>query len=696
MAEKKVPDCIKALESAQQADHDSREMVREADLFVNKRDGQWEPQIISKFNDKPRYTFDEVNPIIDDVMGEMATADFDINVDPAGGEASKDIANAFEGIIRHIENLSRARFIYDYAARKMVTTGLHGWRVVADYPDSDSFQQELMIERIPNYTDSVWFDENSTEPDHSDAGYCWVLSSMTRSAYEEDFPKGSGISVGSDIRQQAYSYKKTDEVKVGEYLYKVEKTRELALLSNGAVVVVDENFNMIRDELHAQRITVQKTRKRPYKVVYQRLFDGMDWLSDAQETVFEWLPIIPLYANFTIIEDKIVYWGIVEKLMDPQRIINYSESRKVNEGALAPRGKVWMPKEQAKSPDVKMSLRTLNVNNEPVQFYDWEEGQPPPNYMGAPVSNPHLIELTQTSQNFIQRSSGTFDEARGVAPAQRSGKAIGLLQDKSDNPKRKWFQPVEIGLTHTCRILINAIPKVYDTQQEMTLVNQDGTTDSITIRQKVIDMQTGKVVELNDLSKGKYQVVCSAGPAFHSRQQETVQSIYELADRDPSILQIGADVLLNNIASPGVDLIAARKRKQMLAQGLIPEEQLTDDEKAEMQAAQGQPKPPDPMMIAAQAEMLKAQTKQQTEGLKIEMEQNKLRLKEMELTLKSQTDQSRTMIDSMKALNEQIKVQADTLKAIKEAIGADTIMNPHAVRAYDEQAKDLARTILTQ
>ena len=52
-------DCLEGLKDAQKVEHDNRLMVREADHFLNKRDGQWEPQIISKLSGKPRYTFDE-------------------------------------------------------------------------------------------------------------------------------------------------------------------------------------------------------------------------------------------------------------------------------------------------------------------------------------------------------------------------------------------------------------------------------------------------------------------------------------------------------------------------------------------------------------------------------------------------------------------------------------------------------------
>ena len=687
-------DCVKRLGEAQEADKDNREQVREADHFLNKRDGQWDPGIVNIWSGKPRYTFDECNPIVDDIMGEMESMEFAIDVDPAGGEASKDLANAYEGLIRNIEAISGARHIYNAAARIMIGTGLSGWRVVTDWCDDDSFQQDLLIKSVPTFEDSVWFDPDSTEQDGSDADHCWVLTSMTKARYKKKYPKGSGASVGTDLGQQTYFFKKNNEVILGEYLYRVKSNRVLLLLSDDRIVEAGEEFESIRDELFASGITVVRERTRPYHTVHQKVFDGSDWLGEAKATVFNYIPIIPVYGNFKISENKIVYWGAIEKLMDAQRVINYTGSRNVEEVALGPKEKTFMTTQQAKSSAVRQTLQTMNTNNNPVQLYDHVDGHPPPYKPGPNQPNMALTALTGAMSGFIERSSGTYRDARGDAPDHRSGEAIDKLQKKSDNPKRKWFTAMEIALTHTCRILIQAIPRVYDTTQERRIVNPDKTTDTFTIREKVFDEQTGRVVEINDLSKGKYDVAVSAGPAFQSRQQEAVEAIQDISSIDPSIVQIGSDILLNNIPAPGVDKIAERKRLQMVKAGLIPEDQLTEEEKV-MVASQQNQGVQDPMMVAAQAEMIKAQTEAETKAMKLEIEQSKIALKQMEMQLRAQNDQSKTMIDSIKAMTEQAKQQAITLKAIREAMGVEAIISPNAAAAFEGQAVDLLETIKT-
>lgn len=695
----KYADCIKDFKDAQTTDFDNREMVREADLFLNKRDGQWEPDVIAKFNNKPKYTFDECNPIIDSIMGELDETEYSVEVAPVSDGATKETAEYFGGIIRRIENISSARFIYDQCARIMVGTGFSAWRIITDYRDCDSFQQDLMLRQIYNAQDSVWFDPGAMAPDMSDSKEAWVLTSMTKKRYDEKYPEGSGFSVPTDLRNQAYSYKKPDEVVVGEYLYIKEKMRTLVRMTNGMIFEENEDFMRVKDELLAQGIEVNGTRKRSYNQVYQKKFDGKDYITDAQETVFNWIPIIPVYGNFKISENKVLYWGIVEKLMDAQRIINYSESRKIEEGALAPRGKVWMSKEQASSADVKATLRTLNTNSDPVQFYDSIPDQQPPQYMGAPQSNPGLVETSQSARAHIERTSSSYQEDRGTAPAHRSGVAIDKLQFKSDNPKRKWVKSMALALTHTYRIFLKAIPKVYDTQQEMLIFNKDGSSDTITIKQKIVDEATGEVVELNDLSKGNYDVTAVPGPSFQSKQQETVAAITGIAQVDPSIVQMGGDVLLSNINAPGINDIAERKRFQMVVQGVIPDNQLTDDEKSLVEQIRGEEdlSPIDRAnLMVAQAQLEETQGKNQERTIKLSLDQQKLQLEQLKLQMEKDKADRQANREAMTMLLEQGKMQAETLKIIREAIGADGVIVPKAMLSYQEQADNVLDAVRKQ
>ena len=199
-------DVLKLLDQCQESDQDNREAVREANIFLDKRDGQWEPEWSNSVSNgnKPRYTFDMVNPIVDQVSSEIEQSDYSVKVSPAGGDATKEIAMTMDGLIRNIEQISNASTVYSQAARSMVIGGMDGWRVVQKYVDDNSFDQDLAIEKIGNFVDRVWFDPSAELQDKSDSRYAFCLHPMAIDEYDSRWPEGSGESVPDDRIAEVY------------------------------------------------------------------------------------------------------------------------------------------------------------------------------------------------------------------------------------------------------------------------------------------------------------------------------------------------------------------------------------------------------------------------------------------------------------------------------------------------------------
>jgi len=492
--------CLAQLKVAQEADHDNREQAREAAIFISKRNGQWEQQWWDASDGKPRYTFDLTTPVVDQIIGAIERSDFSIQVSPSGGDASQEIAETFDDMIRNIQNISKADMVYSQASRAMITRGLDGWRVVSKYVDGDSFDQDLVIEKIPDFINSCWIGHH-TMPDASDAKMCWILTGMTKADYRAKFPDGTGDSVSTDETTESYYYRE-DLIMVGEFIYIKEVPRTLILMDNGMVLEDDDDFAKLKDELAASGVTEKRRRTRNEYVVCSRLFDTNEWLSESRETVFRnWLPVVPVYANFDYYEDKILYRGVVEKLIDPQRVYNYSKSREVEEAALAPRAKYWMTAKQVGP--YKQQLATLNTNADPIQLYVNDEQVPgPPVQVGGAQINPGVASVSQSMQDIIGLSSGMFAANMGDNPNLQSGVAIEALQDRGDVGSNKYIAAREVAQAQTGRILVDAIPRVYEPGRQVRLLGEDGTQSMRTIGIQIIDQQTGEVEELNDLSIG--------------------------------------------------------------------------------------------------------------------------------------------------------------------------------------------------
>lgn len=707
------------LTESQDAETDNRDRVREAHNFLEKEDGQWEPEFIAKSQGRYRGTFDKCNPVVNGIVGEIQQADFDIRVRPAGGDATKELAKTYDGLIRNIETMSNASHVYAMAAREMVAAGLGGWEVTTDWVSSDSFDQDFVIRWISDYENRVWFDSGSLRQDASDARHVFILDNITPEEYKTRFPDGSGQSVGDDRHFQTYDHK-PDFITVGRILYKQPITKQLVLMNDGSVYERDEDFEKVQDELAEQGITVEReSARKTYKVV-SRLFDGGGFLTEPQDTVFRALPVIPVYGNFAVREGKVIYDGEVRRLFDAQRAYNYARSREVEDVALSPPDVTWVSREQAKVPADKAAMEQMNTSAQRTYFYtpDPATGGGPPIRSGGPQISPGTQQAVQNSLDDIATTSARAALMNGSLDSQLSGVAIQSLQNKGDTVSIGYFKALEIAICATAKILVESIPALYDTATQKRILNEDDSYEMLEINKRVIDMDTRQEVVLNDLRKGKYDVTCDAGPAFRNRQQETVKALTELAQVVPGVGELAADIQLKNIASPGVDLVAERVRRQLVSSGAIPDSQLTDEEREELQQAQlmaqQQPQEPSAEDKIADAELARVNAETQDVIARAQLKQEELRIKEQKDLLDAQNKAEKLQMDELMLMMKQqqnqianqqalieaqvkgqaqvyetLNTQANTLKTLKDALGVDAIVGPSNTEAYINQAETI-------
>jgi hypothetical protein len=167
-----------------------------------------------------------------------------------------------------------------------------------------------------------------------------------------------------------------------------------------------------------------------------------------------------------------------------------------------------------------------------------------------------------------------------------------------------------------------------------------------------------------------------------------VESIVKLGQVEPSFVQLGSDIIAQNMAGPEMGVMAERLREQLLLNGSIPRSQMTEAEAAAAdQRAQAAAQQPDPLMIAAQAEQGKAEA--QTNKVNVDAQ-----VASANLTLKQQNQQHKQMMDAFKAQQDRadsdakrIGELADAVKTLREGFGVDTIFGPEAVAAFARQVQ---------
>tara|TARA_R110000868_G_scaffold210375_1_gene460371 strand:+ start:8538 stop:10655 length:2118 start_codon:yes stop_codon:yes gene_type:complete len=666
---------VQELGDFQSSDLDQREQARECDRFLLDKDGQWEESVARTLDSqkRPRYTFDQTTPAIEFIMSDIEDMDFSINVKPHSGEATKELALLREDIIRSIENDSNATKIYRDACRRLVRRGFDAWIVKAKYRDAWSFEQDLVVEAIPNAINRVWVSNTSSKADSSDSDVAFILTSMSPSKYKTQWPEGSGISIGDDSLNDYEDNYKPEVITIGEKYYKKETTVEVVQMSNGEVLEVDDKFEAIVDELSRNGITETNRKKVKDFKIYHRFFDGGGMLSPETETVFKTLPVVTVYGNHELLGEssKVTYHGLVLKEMDYQRVYNYAKSREIEEGALAPRKKLIMTKKMAAGNEKQIAA--MNVSADPVLFInpDPEHQQGVYETQGA-QPNSNLNVLASDMALGIQTTGGVNNAMNGNFAGRMSEGALKAQIDRGQGSTRKWVNALVNGIRRTGQILIEALPVVYDTKRQFMLIGMDGTETMSTLndeKYEMLDDQTGKMIPINNLNAGKYKVFCDAGPAFANRMEAGLAALLEYAAIDPSIVQQGGDIMLKAIDAPLVDKLAERKREMMLQAGMIPENQMTDEEKEKAQAMAQQPQEPSPQMVMAQAEMLKGQAdllEQQNRQAEMSISAGKI---QAEAISRSEKLQSETQLNIAKITQNQQKIDNDARdKFIKNAI----------------------------
>lgn len=641
-------DWCEELKRWQSSDLDQRNQARKADSFLLDKDGQWEPRIASALDAqrRPRYTFDKVTPIIETMMADIENMEFGCNVKPDGNGADKEIAETYEGMIRAIQNMSRADSVFRKSTRRVMRRGFDAWVIKAKYKDEWSFDQDLFIEPIPNAINRVWVSDTCTKEDSSDSPAAYVLTSISKAEYKARFPKGRGISVDDANTSDDISDYSPEVVTIAERYYKKESNIEIGQLTNGQVVELDDKWEKVKDEYAELGIKVEKQKTVKDFKWYHCVFDGGGILTEPKLTVFKSNPVITVYGNYEHLgsNSKITYSGIVLKEMDAQMVHNYAKSREIEEGTLSPRGKWWMTRKQAAGNESQIA--NMNISSDPVQFYNHDQSVPPPYYSGGAQINPHLTNLANQMSMDIKEQANVFSSMQGDFAARMSEDSVRMQIDRGTAATRKWVNSIINGIRRVCEVLVETIPVVYDTKRQFAIMNMDGTEEEVILNDEVYDRQTGQMIRINNLNAGKYKVVCDAGPAFTNRLESGLNALLEYAKIDPSVVLQGGDIMLRSIDAPLVDEIAERKRATMIQQGLIPVSQMTEDEQIQMQQQmQAQSQQPDPNTVLAQAE---AQARMMEGQAAIQNEIN---------------DANKLMIDKQKVDNDTAKVQIEAAKA---------------------------------
>lgn len=618
----------KRLDEAATADLPNRERS-ESDLSFVIGEGQWPEEVRQQREDegKPCLTLNRLPQFVRQVTGQIRQTNPAIRVIPAGNEATQDVAEIYEGLIRQIEAHCDASSVYEQTAESAASCGIGHFRVRADYCDENSFDQELLIERIHNPF-AVFWDPLAKHSSRNDAGYCFILEEMQLEDFNESYPEAIADDVSAEHRPADLRRWFTPEtVSVAEYYWIEYEKFTIGLMADGTVA---------RDPKPPMNFTKKREVKAP-RVKWAKI-TGAEVLEGPIDIPCRQIPVFAVTGEEWHLGEEMYRSSVIRFAKDAQQLYNYGRSAHGEIVALQPKAPYMVtPKQVAGLEDIWGSA---NRNNSPYLPYNPDERAPPPQRSTPPVPSPGLMQEIGMSIEDLKATTGVYDASLGNRSNETSGIAIARRQQESQVGTSIYADNM-IKAIHQCgRVLVEMIPAIYDTARVIRILGEDDQEKQVRINEVMMDL-SGRV-EVNDLTVGKYDVRVSSGPSYDTKREASSDGMMAFINAFPQAGQVTADLVAKAQDWPDADRFADRLRK-IIPPGVIDIEDMEPEEQQQVQQ--------------------QAQQAQQMEQMQMQMQQMRAQLEMAELEAKAQkytADAAKTMAETDETLADTQKTQMET------------------------------------
>ena len=561
---------------------------------------QWDQQVLTERGKRPCLTHNKIRQhnlmIVNDARQNKAQ----IKISPTGDGATYESAQVFAGLIRRIEYQSKAVDAYSTATFHQVQTGVGYVRVVTEYENAQSFDQEIFIRRISDWR-TVYIDPDAKDYDKADMRFAFVFVDIPRDRYEEEHgEQDAPVQTPLDNVSAADGWNDKDHIREAEYWRRNEETDTLHMLRDGRVLresdLDDEQMEAYKPLIERSRETVEHNVEW-FKIVGDKVVDRGDWAG-------KFIPIVPCLGEETVIEGKLDRKGHTRSQIDAQRIYNFWASAAVEQVAL-----------QTKTPYLA-DLRAIdglerywdsaNTANRPYLPFNGvaDDGQPiqVPSRAEPPAMSQAYVEGMTIARQDLLDVTGQYQAELGMPSNERSGVAIQQRQRQGDQATYHYIDNQAKMIRQVGRILLDLIPKIYDVTKVAKVMGEDGTEQDVLLapgasqchqqvqmtsqgpqpisQQQQDQMKAGQklanVMTIFNPAVGTYDVEADVGPSYGTQREEAANAFSQIMMQNPAAFQVVGDFWAQNSDFPGADELAERLRRglpQQYQPGPSPQEQ---------------------------------------------------------------------------------------------------------------------------
>lgn len=673
---------------------DVREKCIEATRFARVPGGQWEgataagTKLDDRFEKYPKFEINKVATELNRIIAEYRNNRITVKFRPGDKEASEELANKLNGLFRADYEETDGGEACDNAFDDAATGGFGCFRLtsmlVNEYDPMDE-RQRIAIEPVYDPSRSVWFDPDAKKYDKSDALWAFCMYSLSPEKYEAEYGKTPPASLDvTTMTSWEYDWFEPEVVYIAKY-YEVRK-ESVDVISyrqpiTGEIATYDsDQIEDIEDELALAGFQEVARRSVKRRRVYVSVVDGQNFLEKPRRIPGEHIPLIPVYGKRWFIDDIERVEGHIAKAMDPQRLYNLQVSMLADSAAQDPGQVPIFDPEQVRGLEKHWEDRgkkrpAFLVARAPRD----KAGNPigpaaPSSFTPAPQLSPAIATMLQLTSEDIQEVTGS-SQAMQQMPSNIAQETVNNLMNRADMASFIYLDNMAKSLKRAGEVWLSMAREVYGSEREVRVVNEDGTDDIALMNAQVVDSQTGRVVALNDLSTGRYDVTVDVGPSYTARRDATVSVLTNVLStmlpNDPMRPAIQG-IILDNIDGEGLDDFKEYNRNQLLTSGIV-KPRNEKEQQIVMQAQQAAANQQNPEMVLAQAQMVAAQAEAQ----------------------KATNETAQTQIKAFTAQQDAMESQANTVYKLAQARNIDDKAVMEAIRLLKDVSESQQSQIPT-
>ena len=603
---------------------DHRSAANEDMRFINVPGGMWEGFLEQDFDsDRVKLELDLVSNFVNRFIGEWNQNRVGVEYKPDDSRTTDDDAELLNGIYRFDFRKGSGKLATDNAVDEAATCGVGAFKLATVFDDDTDPENDCMsVEWRPIYNayNTVYWDQSAKRIDKRDARYCTVLSQYTKNSFLRQYPRHKPISAYQPEGIMS-SGKNAAEVFIATR-YEVVKKKVNVFVYNdlqaGKMVVYSEaDHEEQKDELAADELKVfVRQRKIIKQMVEKTVFSGDAILSKTRRIAGKWIPIIPVYGYRTYVDGVETYRGLVRKLKDAARLFNMQVSQLAENAATDGQDVPIFAPEQMQNPEIQNLW--ANKNNmpyllaEPLRDGDGNiVSTGPLGYSKPAMLDQSTSSLLSIVPQFVQDVTG--GQPQEAYSGDMSGKAINAIIKRENMNTQIINDNIANAIQWSGAVYQSIAAEIYTSKRMVRTVGKDGTEGEVQLLEQVVDADSGKIMEVNDLSDCKFQAYADVGPQYESVRQQTVEDLKgmlaTLGDKPEAqqYLPVMLAVLMDNISGVGLDPIRDFNRKIMLKQGLAKPNSKEEQAFVEQQAAPKED--PQAKLLAAAAAQQEAEAR---------------------------------------------------------------------------------------